>query len=63
MQSIKEIEDSLGGRPRVKEKKVRVSVYLSKEEHKTLKKFCEEYSFSISQYVRLIILRNLGSLD
>lgn len=63
MQSIQEIEHSLGGRPKVKEKKVRISVYLSKEEHQTLKIFCEQYSFSISQYVRLIILKNLGSLD
>lgn len=63
MQTIQEIEHSLGGRPRAKEKKVRISVYLSKTEHETLKSFCEQYSFAISNYVRLLILKKLGNLD
>lgn len=63
MQTIKEIENSIGGRPEVKKKKVRISVYLSKEEHTKLKSLCEQYSFSMSHFVRLLILRNLGSQD
>ena len=63
MQSIKEIENSIGGRPKIKNKKVRISVYLSQDEHIKLKNFTEQYSFSISNYVRLLILKNLGNLD
>lgn len=63
MQTIKEIENSIGGRPEAKNKKVRISVYLSQDEHKRLKAFTEQYSFSMSNFVRLLILRNLGSQD
>lgn len=63
MQTMKEIENSLGGRPKVKSKKIRIPIYLKEEEYTKLKDFCSKNSLSMSHFVRLLILKDLGSQD
>ena len=54
MQTLSELEHSIGGRPKMKlcRKKVRLSFYLGVRENENLKKYADSHDKSISQVVR-----------
>jgi len=54
MQTLSELEHSIGGRPKMKlrRKKVRLSFYLGVKENEKLKKYADSHEKSISQVVR-----------
>ena len=54
LQTLKELEDSIGGRPRFKlrQKKVRLSFYLGMRECECLKAYATTHELSISEIVR-----------
>jgi hypothetical protein len=54
MQTLSELEHSIGGRPKMKlrRKKVRLSFYLGVKENENLKKYADNNDKSISQIVR-----------
>jgi hypothetical protein len=54
MQTLDELEHSVGGRPKFKlrRKKVRVSFYLGLEEAENLKEYADNHDKSTSQIVR-----------
>jgi hypothetical protein len=54
MQTLSELEDSIGGRPKMKlrRKKIRLSFYLGVKENEHLKKYADNHDKSISQIVR-----------
>ncbi len=54
LQTLKELEDSIGGRPKFKlrKKKVRLSFYLGIKECEYLKAYAATHELSISEIVR-----------
>jgi hypothetical protein len=53
--SIQEIENSLGGRPKLDDSKVRISVYLSQHDNEVLRGKCLKVKISVSSLVRQLI--------
>ncbi|MDA0148169.1 plasmid mobilization protein [Vibrio sp. LaRot3] len=54
--SIEEVERSVGGRPKLEERKVRVSFYIKPVEAEVLRQKALERDMSISEYVRKMIV-------
>lgn len=54
LQTLKELEDSIGGRPKfqLRQKKVRLSFYLGLRECEYLKAYADTHELSISEIVR-----------
>lgn len=54
LQTLKELEDSIGGRPKfqLRQKKVRLSFYLGMRECEYLKAYATTHELSISEIVR-----------
>ena len=54
LQTLKELEDSIGGRPKfqLRQKKVRLSFYLGVRECEYLKAYASAHELSISKIVR-----------
>lgn len=55
IQTLKELEKSIGGRPRSKRKKVRLSIYLDKTDYMFIKKYSNREDMPISVIVRNLI--------
>ena len=53
MNVFKEMEDAIGGRPKKKERKVKMYFYVTVEEREQIKELSEETDLSISSIVRL----------
>ena len=52
LQTLKEIEDAIGGRPPLANKKLRLSFYLNEKETQKLKAYTLENDISVSSLVR-----------
>ena len=61
LKSFAEVEQTIGGRPKVENTKVRMSFYVSQLEAEQLKKMAENKSRPVSQMVRLIMSEYLAS--
>lgn len=61
LKPFSEIEKTIGGRPKLEEPKVRLSVYVSQEEADYLKVMSDETIRPVSQIIRLIIRRHLSN--
>lgn len=55
LQTLSDIEHSIGGRPKKAQQKVRLSVYLSPLEAKQFKIKSEQQGISVSQMIRDLI--------
>ncbi len=58
LQTLDEIEQSIGGRPHKSQPKVRLSVYLSPPEARQLQSESDHQDVSISQVIRSLIHQN-----
>ncbi len=59
LQTLNEIEQSIGGRPRKFQPKVRLSVYLSPSEARQLQTESDHQGVSMSQIIRSLIRQNV----
>lgn len=58
LQTLDEIEQSIGGRPRKSQPKVRLSVYLLPSEARQLQNESDHQGVSMSQIIRTLIRQN-----
>lgn len=52
LQSLDELELSIGGRPKAKNKKTRIAFYIDKRDHVLLKEYSESVDLPVSEIVR-----------
>ena len=53
------IENSMYGRKKSKNKKVRLPIYLLPDERDRLKKLCEDTGVTVSHMIRFVIVKHL----
>jgi len=63
LQTLSDIEQSFGGRPKSSNLKVRHSFYLNQEESELLKAYATKSDFSVSEMVRRLIRPLLKNID
>jgi len=63
LQTLSDIEQSFGGRPKSSSPKMRHSFYLSQEESELLKEYATNNDFSVSEMVRRLIRPLIKSMD
>jgi len=61
LQSLSDLEKSIGGRPKSDKKKVRMTFYLSEDEAQLLRAKATEKSLGMSQLVRTLVTVELHS--
>jgi hypothetical protein len=64
LQTLSDIEQSFGGRPKSSNPKVRHSFYLNQEESELLKEYAIKNDFSVSEMVRRLIrplIKSMGN--
>ncbi|HEY9029761.1 MAG TPA: ribbon-helix-helix domain-containing protein [Kangiella sp.] len=52
IQSLDELEHSIGGRPRTDNKKTRIVFYIDKKDHALLREYAQEFDIPISEIAR-----------
>lgn len=55
LQTLDEIERSIGGRPKVKNTKVRIDFYMLQNDADKLKQLAENKGLALSQFVRSVM--------
>ena len=60
--TIADVENSVGGRPKLDNPKVRLSFYLSPDEEQQLRSLAQVTSTSMSSIVRMIVKIHIDSL-
>lgn len=61
IQTIKQIEHAIGGRPKSAKPKIRLSVYLTHNEADELRALADKGSVSVSSFIRVIIKKQIKS--
>lgn len=60
LQTLDEVERSIGGRPRQAQQKVRLSVYLLPAEAQDIRERAERQGLSTSMLLRLLVLEHVN---
>ena len=63
LQTIEEIERSIGGRPQGAQRKIRMSVYLSPQTAQAIQKRVDQLDLTTSQYIRGLIKLDVANTD
>lgn len=63
LQTLSDIEQSFGGRPKTSDLKVRHSFYLNQEESELLKNYATKNDFSVSEMVSRLIRPIIKSIE
>jgi len=61
LQTLEDVERSIGGRPRQPQIKVRQSLYITEDESQRLKALAEQDAVSLSQLLRTVVRRYLNA--
>lgn len=60
LQTIEEIEQSIGGRPQGAQRKIRMSVYLSPQAAQAIQKRVDQLDMTISHYIRELVKQDVA---
>jgi len=62
VQTLNQLEHAIGGRPKLRRKKVRLSFYLSPNEAKQLKVYADNHDKTVSEIIRGLLKPTLTKL-